>query len=88
MKLNQVSGEPDPKVMVPRADREWSVNNLPGVQIANYNHALCKEDCIDWSGGLTEGNMRSDKFLSGPSDDPVIDCQDGVTVQFGVEVLR
>lgn len=85
---NKASGDPDPTVMVPRADREWSVNNIAAIRKANYNHAPCLPDCIDWSSGDSEGPPKSVKLVSGPSDDAAMDCMDGVTVQFGVNVLR
>lgn len=84
--INNASADPDPFVMVPRADREWSVNNVGAVREANYNHVPCLADCINWSGGRDEGD--SVKLVSGPSDDPVMECQDGVTAQFGVDVLK
>lgn len=86
--INKASGEPDPAVMIPRANREWTVNNVATVREANYNHAPCLEDSIDWSGGSGEGPPASVKLVSGPSDDPVMQCMDGVTSQFGVDVLQ
>jgi len=85
---NKASPEPDPAVLVPRADREWSINNIAAVREANYNHTPCMADSIEWSGGNGEGPPNSVKLVSGPSDDPVMDCQDGVTALFGVDVLR
>mgnify|MGYP006293994243 CR=1 FL=1 len=86
--INKASREPDPTAMVPRADREWSVNNIATIRTANYSHAPCMADCIDWSGGSGEGPPKSVKLVSGPSDDTVMDCMDGITAQFGVDVLR
>lgn len=85
---NKASADPDPTVMVARADREWSVNNIAAVRESKYNHTPCLDDCIDWSGGRHAGNPDDVKLNSGPSDDDVMDCMDGVTAQFGVDVLR
>ncbi len=83
--INKSSSDPDPFVMIPRADREWSGNNVGTVREANYNHVPCLPDCIDWSGGRKEGDV---KLVSGPSDDPIMACQDGITAQFGIDVLK
>ena len=88
VEINRASDDPKPTVMVPRADREWSVNNLHAVREARYNHTPCLPDCIDWSGGGGEGPPESVKLVSGPSDDAVMDCMDGVTARFGRDVLR
>lgn len=88
VETNRASEDPDPAVMVPRADREWSVNNVVAVRNANYSHAPCMADCINWSGGSGEGPPASVKLVSGPSDDPVMDCMDGITAQFGMDVLK
>ncbi len=88
VETNKTSPDPDPAVMVPRADREWSVNNLAAVRRARYSHAPCVQDSIDWSGGGGEGLPGSVKLVSGPSDDQVMDCMDGQTAMFGMDVLR
>jgi arylsulfatase A-like enzyme len=86
--INRAEAEPDVAVMVPRADREWDVNNIAAVRESRYHHDPCMADGFDWSGGSGEGPPNSVKLVSGPSDDPVMDCYDGVTAQFGVDVLR
>ncbi|MEM7034547.1 MAG: sulfatase [Chloroflexota bacterium] len=87
--INKASDDPELTVMVPRADREWDANNVAVVREAKYNHAPCIPDSIDWSGGGREGlTKNSVKLVSGPSDDAVMDCQDGVTTRFGIDVLK
>jgi arylsulfatase A-like enzyme len=76
--------EPSIFTMVPRADREWDETNLEVISHTPYNHAPVREDCINWSG---EENPTNDKFLSGPSDDPVMACQDGETVRYALRKL-
>lgn len=71
--------EPSIFTMVGRADREWDETNLEAIKRTPYNHAPDRAACINWSG---EENPASDKFLSGPSDDPVLACQDGETVEY------
>ncbi|MFP4027737.1 MAG: sulfatase [Candidatus Brocadiia bacterium] len=85
---NKASDDPEPTVVIPRADRDWDVNNVGRIREADYNHSPCMEDSIDWSGAGGEGPPNSVKLVSGPSDDPVMDCMDGVTAQFGVDVLK
>jgi len=88
VEINLASSDPDPTVVEPRADREWSVNNIAATRRAPYHHSPSVEDCINWSGRSIEHVTRNTHLLSGPSDDPVMACQDGVTAQFGVDVLR
>ena len=85
--INKASDDPEKFVMVPRADREWDGNNVREVSQANYNHVPVLDDCIDWSGGRAEGGSNV-KLVSGPSDDPIMQCQDGITAQFGIDVLK
>ncbi|MFW6303581.1 MAG: sulfatase [Candidatus Sumerlaeota bacterium] len=85
---NKASSDPEPTVMIPRADREWDVNNVGRIHQARYNHDPVYADSIDWSGGSKEGPSNNDKLVSGPSDDDVMDCMDGVTSDFGIDVLR
>jgi len=82
---NLASAAPEVEVVVPRADREWDVNHVAAIRAARYSHDPVVADCIDWSGGDAEGSR---KFVSGPSDDDVMDCQDGVTTQFAIDVLQ
>jgi arylsulfatase A-like enzyme len=86
--LNQASADPEAEVMVPRADREWCVSNVAATRAAPYNHSPVVPECINWSGRSTDYVLNNPHLLSGPSDDPVMACQDGVTAQFGVDVLR
>ena len=85
--INENSDDPERFVMVPRADREWDGNHVGEVSKANYSHMPVLEDCINWGDGRNEGGT-SIKLVSGPSDDLVMQCQDGVTAQFGVDVLN
>jgi arylsulfatase A-like enzyme len=87
---NLASPEPDdPEVLVPRADREWTENNLAGMTATQYHHQPCMEDCLDWSGpdNPKEGRPNSFKLVSGPSDEEPMNCMDGATVHFGLDVL-
>ena len=90
VEINCASTDPDPAVVVPRADREWTVNNIAAVLKANDHHIPCLEESIDWHGNRKVRRMNSLKYkcISGPSDDSVMDCKDGVTAQFGVDVLK
>lgn len=82
---NLARPEPSIFTMVPRADREWDETNLDVIRRTPYNHAPAREDCLNWSG---EANPQSDKHLSGPSDDAVMACQDGETVQYALRKLK
>ncbi|MFW5856908.1 MAG: sulfatase, partial [Planctomycetota bacterium] len=92
--INKDSENPDPAVMIPRADREWSVNHVGAVRQAPYNHKPCYADSIYWGAStqesppLEEVSPPKDTMVSGPSDDEVMDCQDGVTARFGVDILK
>lgn len=76
----------DPSIftMVPRADREWDETNLDAILKSPYNHTPVRADCLNWSG---EENPVSDKYIAGPSDDPVMACQDGETVRYAIRKL-
>jgi arylsulfatase A-like enzyme len=76
--------EPSIFTMVPRADREWDETNLEAILGSPYNHAPVRDECINWSGAE---NPESDKHLSGPSDNPVMQCQDGETVKYAERKL-
>ena len=84
---NRSTYDPDPTCLVARADREWDVNNVFEIRKTPYAHTPAVDDCINWSGRPLEEVADNPKLLSGPSDDPVMQCQDGVTAQFGVDVL-
>lgn len=81
---NLARDDPSIFTMVPRADREWDETNLDIIKRTPYNHSPVRSQCINWSG---EGNPASDKLLSGPSDDPIMACQDGETVKYAVRKL-
>lgn len=87
---NLSDSEPDPFVKVARADREWDVNNVFVVNDMQYNHNPCIDDCIYWGAKPQEQAIKEKdyKLFSGPSDDSTMECQDGATVGFGVDILK
>lgn len=85
---NLASDDPDPGAMVARADREWDVNHVAALRGVPYAHTPVAADCINWSGRPLAEAVANPKLLSGPSDDDVMACQDGVTARFGIDSLK